>query len=126
MDEIATSYIDEEDARGCLSRPEDLLIFYTQLSDDMAFRKYFVYTLHFLLHGLEKSTESLKIWSAATLDPVLEAAPDLNLEYLELVGVVGTLALDPRKMSRCIFHQHATDVRCSLSRGEGIVGNGRT
>jgi hypothetical protein len=96
MDEIATSYIDEEVARASILEPEDLLTFHIHLSDHMAFRKYSAYTIRYILYRLEKSAEILKVWSAVTLMPVQVPAPD------------------PRELSRCIFHQHATDVRCSL------------
>ncbi|CZR67165.1 uncharacterized protein PAC_17064 [Phialocephala subalpina] len=120
MDKIASEYIDLQAELRFLPGSPHLDLFYTKLSDHMAFRKYAAYCLHYILHGLEQTERNLQIWPATELNQVMADNPTLTLEYLELVQKHPhqERAPEPRTLSRCTFHQHIADEPCTLT-GEG-------
>ncbi|KAF8858987.1 hypothetical protein BDZ45DRAFT_621600 [Acephala macrosclerotiorum] len=117
MDKIASEYIGSQEESSFLPGPIQLGLFYTKLSDHMAFRKYAAYCLHYILHGYKKTEEYLQKWPTLELNLVMAENPTLTLEYLELVQKHPheQRAPDPRSLPRCIFHQHGANERCALA-----------
>ncbi|KAE8442976.1 hypothetical protein EG329_002514 [Mollisiaceae sp. DMI_Dod_QoI] len=116
MDEVCSQYIDADILANLLPGPTLLGTFHKRLSDHMAFRKYAAYSLHYVLHGLAKNPATVRLWPVESLNPIMTAHPALALEYLQLVQQhpINTPVLDPRKLPRCTFHQHAADAPCSF------------
>lgn len=119
MDQIVDTYIDNFGSYI----PVVLFDLYSRLVEDapepVMFRKFSVYALRYMLHSMPQDKNRLAFQQCdaeffSSIGRQFSYHPKLLMEYVESVGELapGEKALDPKKMPRCTFHEHAPDAPC--------------
>ena len=118
-DQIITDVIDASEASCILPGIADIGSMIEKLPETSAFRQYFVLCFVFIMHGLAKTDQVLSIWPTQKFSDLLAGHPKVSLAYLEAARKLplGHVAEDPRKMSRCTFHEHGVGEAYSVKKG---------
>lgn len=114
MDILVTQYLDLMAKGNILPNARSINEMFRGLPERLAFRKYFILSLHYILNGQSRTKGHMKIWPTEALSKLVAEDPNLSLAYFEVIRnhPIGMPAVDPRTLPRCTFHQHGPEEEC--------------